>query len=148
MKSKVFPHYPGETHPLCYPPKMWSRGLWSLLVNKDRSPVPVPVSDGGETSVLSHVAVCPSAQPVCFETHQTQAQPESPSSVQTPYQSSGNAVLRAKSTWLAASELKYLRSAQCNWQRITGSCVQNKNFGAAYRGGVVMRRGSQCWKCA
>lgn len=40
-----------------------------------RSPVPVSVSDGGETSVFSHVAVCLSAQPVCFETHQTQVHP-------------------------------------------------------------------------
>lgn len=66
--------------------------------------------------------------------------PESPCSAQASYQSSGNAVLQAKSTWLA-SERKYLRSARwsgCHWHGITGSHFQNKTLGGGE--GVWMLR--------
>lgn len=111
---------------------------------------------GSETSVLSHVAVCLSVFKLATDELERDTRgaqwrsPESPCSAQASHQSSGNAMLQAKSTW-PASEHKYLRRSRCHWQSITGSHVQNKNLGGGdeawvlkmYRT-VFIHRPSQC----
>lgn len=107
--------------------------------------------DGGQTSGLCHVAVCPPPprpspapkppQRSWMETQEAlsagraSAQPPHPPPT---HQSSGN---------LAASDCKYLRVAGrpwCYWQLITGSIIQKEEKKNTLR----LERESGCWECA
>lgn len=84
--------------------------------------------DGGQTSGLCHVAVCPPAQP---QSHHTGAGRRHQRCSRASAQSSAS---------LAASDCKYLREAgrpRCYWQLLTGSSVQKEEKNTSQVGARV-----------